>query len=88
MHHHCVSACNKFLQEYNKKSLPINKQMHKNYKANVQKNRNALAPIVDTIKLFSRQTLPLRGHRDGVKEQLKVGMSGLNNSGNFVELLH
>ena len=62
--------------------------MHKNYQAKIQKNRNALANIVDAIKLCSRQNLLLRGHRDSVKEQPKVGMSGLNNSGNFVELLH
>ena len=49
--------------------------MHKNYQANVQKNRNALAHIVDTIKLCSRQNLPLKGHRDSVKEQPKVDMS-------------
>ena len=55
--------------------MPINKQMHKNYQANVQKNRNALAHIVDTIKLCSRQNLPLKGHRDSVKEQPKVDMS-------------
>ena len=62
--------------------------MHKNYQANVQKNRNAFAPIVDTTKLCRRQNLPLRGHHDSVKGQPKVGMSGKNNSGNFVELLH
>ena len=62
--------------------------MHKNYQANVQKKVNALAPIVDTIKLCSRQNLPTRGHRDSVKEQPKVGMPGLNSSGDFVELLH
>ena len=44
--------------------------------------------MVDTIKICSRQNLSLRGHRDSVKEQPKVGMSGLNNSGNFVDLLH
>ena len=88
MHQHCMSEYNEFLQEYNRKSFPINKQMHKNCQANVQKNRNALAPVVDTTKLCSRQNLPLRGHRDSVKEQPKVGVSGLNNSGNFVELLH
>ena len=88
MHQHCMKAYNEFLQEYNIKSLPINNQMHKNYQANVQKNRNALAPIVDTNKLCSRQNLPLRSHRDSAKEQPKVGMSGLNSSGNFVELLH
>ena len=83
-----MSAYNEFLQECNGISLPINKQMHKNYQANVQKNRNALAPIVDTIKVCSRQTLSLRGHRDNVKKQPEVGMSGFNNSGNFIELLH
>ena len=62
--------------------------MHKNYQANVQKNRNALTSIVDTIKICSRQNLPLRGHRDSVKRKgtALVGISGLKNSGNFVEL--
>ena len=88
MHQHCMSAFNEFLQEYYRKSFPINKQLHKNYQASVQKKKNALAPIVDTIKLCSRQNLPLRDHRDSVKERSKVGTSGLNNSGDFVELLH
>ena len=35
-------AYNKFLLEHNANSLPIKKQMHKNYQATVQKNKNAL----------------------------------------------
>lgn len=34
-------------------------------------------PIVDLIKLFRRENLPLRGDRDSVKEQAKVGMPGV-----------
>ena len=46
------------------------------------------APTVNIIKFCSRKNLPLRSHRDSVKEQPKVGISGLNNSGNLVELFH
>ena len=50
--------------------------MRKNYQENIQKIGKPWTPIVDTVKLSSRQNLPLMGHRDCMKEQLKVGVSG------------
>ena len=88
LHTFSFLAYTKFLQDYHGKSMPINKLLDSTYKAEVKKNREALLPIVDTVKLCGRQNLSLRGHRDNVKDQPKVGTSGINNPGNFIELLN
>ena len=62
--------------------------MRKNYQENIQKIGIPWIPIVDTVKFSSRQNLSLMGHRDCMKERLKVGVSRLNIFGNFVEILH
>lgn len=73
--------------------MPVNRQLHRNYKANVQKNKDAVTPIVDTIKLSGGQNLPFRSHCVSVKEQPKVAMSGSNNRvrvrpiGNIIKIL-
>ena len=42
MHQCCMTACNKFLCEFDKKSLPVSKELHKNYQDTEQKNRDSL----------------------------------------------
>ena len=76
----------KFLDEYRGKEVPINKVFDSTHKENIKKAREAITPIVDTLKLCGRQNNPLRGHKDSTKNDPKVGKSGLTNSGNFVEL--
>ena len=77
----------KFLDEYRGKEVPINKVFDSTHKENIKKAREAITPIVDTLKLCGRQNIPLRGHKDSTKNHPEVGKSGLTNSGNFVELL-
>ena len=48
MHQQRMSTYNKFLQEYNKKSLPINKRMHENYQVNVSLDETHL----DTVRVL------------------------------------
>ena len=59
-----------------------------NYKTNVKKAREAIAPIVDTVKLCGCQNIPLRSHGDNGKNQPELGESGLTNTENFIELLN
>ena len=77
----------KFLDEYRGKEVPINKVFDSTHKENIKKAREAITPIVDTLKLCGRQNIPLRGHKDSTKNHPEVGKSGLTNSANFVELL-
>ena len=77
----------RFLDEYRGKKVPINKVFDSKYKENIKKARQAIAPIVDTLKLCGRHFIKLRGHKDSTKNHPEVGKSGLTNSGNFVELL-
>ena len=77
----------RFLDECRGKEVPINKVFDSTHKENIKKAREAITPIVDTLKLCGRQNIPLRGHKDSTKNHPEVGKSGLTNSGNFVELL-
>ena len=74
-----INEHNEFLHEYIRKYMRVNRQVHRNYKANVQKNKDVVAPIVHTIKLYGGQNLPFRSHCVCVKEQSKVAKSGTNN---------
>ena len=76
-----------FLDDYRSKEVPINKIFDSTHKENIKKAREAITPIVDTLKLCGRQNIPLRGHKDSTKNHPEVGKSGLTNSGNFLELL-
>ena len=55
---------NSILDQYEGRQVPVNKMVDSNYKANVKKSREAIAPIVDIVKLCGRQNIPLRGHRE------------------------
>ena len=53
----------------------------------VQKNRNKLKPIVDTVILLGRLGLPFRGHRDDSQYHPNVGEYSSGGVGNFIECL-
>ena len=61
------------MDQYKGREVPVNKMVDSNYKTNVKKAREAIAPIVDTVKLCGRQNIPLRGHRDSGKNQAELG---------------
>ena len=77
----------RFLDEYRGKEVPINKVFDSTHKENIKKAREAITPIVDTLKLCGRQNILLRDHKDSTENHPEVGKSGLTNSGNFVEPL-
>ena len=77
-----------FLDPQKGREVPVNKMVDSNYKTNVQKAGEAIAPIVDTVKLCGRQNILMRGPRDSWKNQPELGESGLTNTENFIELLN
>ena len=88
MFSHSKILYNSFLDQYEGRQVTVNKMVDSSYKTNVKKAREAIAPIVDTVKLCGRQNIPLRGHRNNGKNQPELGKSGLTNTENFIELLN
>ena len=86
MHSVCKNFFNRFLDQYKGRVVPVSKMVGSNYKKNATKAREAIAPIVDTVKLCGRQNIPLRGHRDSGKNKPELKERGLTNTGNFIEL--
>ena len=54
---------------------------------NIKKAKEAITPILDTLKLCGSQNIPLIVHKNSMKNYPENGKSGLTNSGNLVELL-
>ena len=52
-----------------------------------KKAGEAIAPIVDTLKLFGRQIISSRDHRGSTKSHPEVEKCDLTNPENFLELL-
>ena len=65
----------------------IEVMLTKNSDKEVQKNRNKLKPIVDTVILLGRLGLPFRGHRDDSQYHPNVGEYLSGGTGNFNECL-
>ena len=56
-----------FINVMSKKQLPIDQQLSQARAVTVEKNRQLLKSIADTIILCGRQGIALRGHRDTLK---------------------
>ena len=70
-------------------SQPIDNIMDANVKKEIEKNREILRPIVDSVLFCGRLGMGLRGHRDDSKYHPEVGCYSTNgNVGNFVESLN
>ena len=54
---------------------------------NIKKAKEAITPILDTLKLCGSQNISLIDHKNSMKDYPEVGKCGLTNSGNLVELL-
>ena len=65
----------------------IEVMLTKNSDKELQKNRNKLKPIVDTVILLGRLGLPFRGHRDDSQYHLNVGEYPSGGVGNFIKCL-
>ena len=65
------------------KTAPIDLQLNKIERDTIKKNREKLVPIAETIIVFGRQNIPLRGHRDDSAYYNVVD----KNPGNLQEIL-
>ena len=63
----------RFPDEYRGKEVPINKIFDSTHKENIRKAREAITPIVDTLKLCWRQNISLRSHKDSTKNHPEIG---------------
>ena len=88
MHSDSAILYNSFLDQHKDREVPANKMFDLNYKANVKNVREAIAPIVDSIRLCGRQNTQLQGQRDNGKNQPDLGKSLLTNTGKFIEFLN
>ena len=62
-------------------------QLREGLRDTIQKNRQKLHSIVETIVLCGRQNIPLRGHRDSGAD-VEDAQSASTNHGNFWALLN
>ena len=70
-------------------SQPIDNIMDTNVKKEIEKNREILRPIVDSVLFCGRLGMGLRGHHDDCKYHPEVGCYSTNrNVDNFVESLN
>ena len=60
MHSDCKRFYDSFLDQYKGGEVPVNKMVDLNYKTNAKKAREAIAPIVDTVKSCGRQNISLQ----------------------------
>ena len=77
----------RYIDGYIFKAVPINKVFDSKHKESIKNAREAITPIVDTVKLCGRQDIPSRGHRDSTENHPEVGKTALSNSRKLVELL-
>ena len=54
-----------------------NKLFDSTQEENIKKAKEAITPIVDSLKLCERHNIPLRGHKDSTKNYPEVGKSCL-----------
>lgn len=83
-HKVCVQAGHDFLRNYHNPETSVVNQVNSQRLEQLKENRERLRPIIESILFLGRQNIPLRGHRDDgpLDEE-----GGLNNEGNFRELL-
>ena len=87
MNSDCKKLFHRFPDQHKSREVSVCKMVDSNYKTNVKKTREVIAPIVDNMgaKIF---VYLLRGHRDSWKNQPQSGEIDLTNKINFIELLN
>ena len=63
----CKNIFDRFLDLYRGKEVLVNEMVDSNYKANAKNVRVLIVTIVDNVKLYGRQNIPLPGQRDNGK---------------------
>ena len=67
IHGDCKNIFDRFLDLYRDREVLGNEMVNSNYKANAKNVRVLIVTIVDNIKLYGRQNIPLPGQRDNEK---------------------
>ena len=85
-HKDAVAACDAFVERMSGRRESVAIQLRRGLRDTIQKNRQILRSIVETIILCGRQNISLRGHRDsGIDLEVQGAQS---NHGNFWALLN
>ena len=84
-HLDAVEVGERFRAVMESKVIPIDQQLWNARAITIEKNKQKLRSIADTVLFCGRQGIPLRGHRDDWKH---IDVQSHSNPGNFVALLH
>ena len=85
-HLEAVQMAEAFISVMSKKQLPVDQQLSRARAVTIEKNRQLLKSIADTVIFCGRQGIALRGHRDSMKK-LDLDEVTKTNPGNFLALL-
>ena len=85
-HKDAVAACDAFVGMMSGRCESVAVLLNQEFRDTIQKNRQMLLSVVETIILCGRQNIALRGHRDSGTD-LEV-QSAQSNHGNFWALLN
>ena len=85
-HKAAVAACDAFVEWMSGRRESVAVQLRQGWRDTIQKNRQMLRSIVETIVLCGRQNIALRGHRDSGTDL--EGQGAQSNHGNFWALLN
>ena len=85
-HKAAVAACDTFVEWMSGRRESLAVQLQRGMRDTIQKNRQMLRSIVETIVLCGRQNIALRGHRDSGTDLEVQGAP--SNHGNFWALLN
>ena len=80
-HNTAVLAQDNFVRVMRREAVPVNEQLDRLLRQQIETNRNILSSLFKTVILCGRNNIALRGHRDD-------GPTTSNSKGNFKSLLH
>ena len=85
-HKNALIDAEAFLSVYNQKQATVEQQIMSAHQQQIQKNRNILASLVETIAFCGRQNIALRGHRNEDRSHV-YSEEESGNPGNFLALV-
>ena len=82
-HKNAVIFAQDFVNVMDRNAVTVDKQLNKALEKRAEENRQKLKPIIKTVIFCGKQNIPLRGHRDELKDLYDCE----KNCGNFLSLL-
>ena len=84
-HRDSVVAAETVMSIFSGKQASIEIQLNQQQKQTILENRRKITPIIETIILYGRQGIPLRGHRDSgpFTFESEKNLEDNNNDGNL-----